>query len=311
MRYIEGTNDFQLKNTCVTLGKFDGIHRGHQLLIDRLGEQKGLSRVMFTFNFHPMNLFSGREQELIFTEAERREYLERRGDIDVLISYPFDRETASMSPRDFVESILVKKLDAKVIVVGVDFCFGKDRAGDVALLNELSGEYGFTVIACEKVCEGSEIIGSTLIRKEIEQGNLEKAALLLGRSYSVLGDISHGRQIGRKLSFPTANLVPDSGKLLPANGVYFSLMHVRKNGTEELHRCVSNVGINPTVSEGEDNPRKVLESFVLDGDVDLYGCEVLIELLRFRRSERKFDSLEQLKAQIQEDSEAARSFFGM
>lgn len=303
MEFISGKTDFQLHNSAVTLGKFDGLHKGHQKLIHKIVDLKkdGYTSVMFTFMFHPSTLFSNKEIDLIYTEEEKRIKLEQSG-LDVMISYPFTNETASMEAEDFVKDVLVDRIDAKVIVVGDDFHFGHNRRGDVALLKELSKKYGYEVISYEKVNFHDEVVGSTSIRHEIEQGNMELANELLGRPYSIIGEVLHGRKIGRTLGVPTTNLIPSSDKLLPPNGVYASRTIIDGKSYEG----VTSIGYKPTV--GADKSRGV-ETFIFDYDADLYGKIIEVEIYGFERGEVKFDSLDELKEQMQKDIIFAKDYF--
>ncbi len=303
MEYITGRTDFKLHNSVVSLGKFDGIHRGHQLLLNRILEQKklGYQAVMFTFMFHPDNLFSDKEIDMIYTEDEKRYFLEQSG-LDVLVSYPFTKETASMEPEDFIKVVLIEKLDARIIVVGSDFCFGHNRKGDVAMLKEMSHIYGYELIVFDKMKLAGQVISSSYIRNEIVKGHMEKANFMLGKPFTIIGKVQHGRKIGRTLGFPTVNLVPPVHKLLPPNGVYTSVTTI--NGI----KCpgVTNIGFNPTV--GTTAERRV-ETHIFDFDVDLYGIVIELSLYCMERREVKFNSLEELKTQMQKDIAFGREYF--
>lgn len=303
MEYIAGKTDFKLKNSAVTLGKFDGIHQGHQLLLDRVLSYKelGYTSAMFTFLYHPGNLFSDQEFKLIYTEEEKIHKVQRAG-LDVLISYPFTLETKNIEPEAFIKEILVDRLDAKIIVVGNDFRFGRERRGDVALLQSLENTYGYQVIPCEKKKWKDNIISSTLIRKELEEGNMEAVNALLGHTYSILGEVRHGRKLGRTLGMPTINLLPPNGKLLPPCGVYASKTIV--DGI--TYPGITNIGYKPTVGEDE---IKSVETYIFDFDRDLYGKEIELELYSYERPEIKFNSLEELRLQMLKDIEFGRKFF--
>lgn len=301
MEYIAGT-EFQLNHTAVTLGKFDGIHLGHQLLLHRILEKKELTSVMFTFDLHPCNLFSDQELRLIDTQEERIRFLERTG-LAYLIAFPFTRDTAAMDPRVFVKEILVDKLGARLVVVGEDFRFGHKRAGDVELLSDLSGKYGFEVVSYPKLIEDGGVVSSTRIRSLIEAGRMEEAAALLGRPFSFLGLVIHGNKLGRTVGMPTANLRPEPGKLLPPDGVYVA--DIRMDGKERTYRGITNVGYKPTVG-GETVPG--VETWIFDFEGDLYGRELEVRLLSFVRPERKFESLQAVRAQVEHDARTAREY---
>lgn len=296
MKYFHGTTDFYIEgDTAVTLGKFDGVHRGHQKLmrhIKELEKKQNVSSVCFTLN--------AKNGPLLLTKEEQKHVVGQMG-ISYFIDCPFVPEISGMSPRQFVEEILVKRLHAKYITVGTDFRFGHKRAGDVELLKELQSEYGFQVDSLEKeVYQGREI-SSTYIRETLEQGDMGLAAVLLGRPYSVSGQVQHGRRIGRTLGMPTVNLIPPAEKQLPPNGVYVSKTWVE--GTP--YPGVTNIGYKPTVGE---NFRGV-ETYLFDVDMDLYGADILTELYCFERPEQKFASLEELKAQMHRDISFGKEYF--
>lgn len=303
MKYIAGIIDFKLKNSAVSLGKFDGIHLGHQLLLNKVLELKELGHqaVMFTFFYNPRNLFSDKEIELIYTEEEKKYLLEQKG-FDVLVSYPFTQETASMEPEDFIKEVLVEKLDAKVIVVGADFCFGHKRRGNVDLLREKSKEYGYELIVFDKMKIEDEVISSSYIRSKIAEGDMEQVTKLLGRPFSIIGEVMHGRKIGRTLGFPTTNLIPPSSKLLPPNGVYASMTNI--NGVN--YPGLTNIGNNPTVGI---TPEKRVETYIFDFDSDLYGSTIEVLLYSHERPEMSFRSVEDLKNQMNKDIIFGRKYF--
>lgn len=302
MQYIQ-SSEFQLTNTAVALGKFEGLHLGHQLLLNELRKQKenGLKSVVFTFDRPPRAVITGDRQYIqIFTKEERRLFLERQG-IDVMIEHPFTRDFADLSPEQFIEDVLVKKVDAGVIVVGCDFHFGKKRSGSIKNLKAGEDKYGYRLIVLDKVQDQGKEISSTRIRKLVEYGRMEEAADLLGRNYSIYGEVVHGRALGRTINIPTINQIPDRIKLLPPNGVYVSLVHIG----EEVYRGVTNIGVKPTV---ESVPSKGVETHIFDFEGDLYGQNVEVELLHFHRAELKFDSVEALKEQMAEDLQFAKSY---
>ncbi len=303
MEYIYGKSEFRFHNTCVTLGKFDGLHRGHQLLLSYLSkyEALGYTSVMFTFDYHPGNLFSDREIKLIYTEEEKKALLLAHGP-KVLISYPFTRESASMEPEEFIEKVLIAQLDAKVIVVGNDYRFGSKRRGDITMLKEYASIYGYELIVCDKLMLDGEAISSTRIRDELKQGHIEYVNEMLGHPYTIMGEVVHGRKLGRTIGVPTVNLIPPELKLLPPKGVYASVVRVG----DKAYKAVTNIGTNPTVDEGE---QIVVESYMLDYHGELYGQEIEVELYTYERGEEKFDSIEELQKHMQKDIEFAKKYF--
>ncbi len=303
MEYIAGKTEFKYKNTAVTLGKFDGLHKGHQQLMDIVisYKQQGLTAVMFSFLMHPGNLFSDREFELIYTEEEKVAKLKSSG-LDVLISYPFTEATREMEPEAFIREILVDKLDVKIIAVGKDFRFGRRRRGDVELLKACEDTYGYKVIDCDKLTWRNEVISSSTIRKALKEGDLETANLLLGRPYTIRGEVLHGRRLGRTIGIPTTNLLPPSSKLLPPCGVYVS--RTRVNGG--LYEGVTNIGYKPTVGAEENIG---VETYLFDFNEDLYGRMIEVELFYHIRPELKFGTIEEMTARMKEDILLGRNYF--
>lgn len=306
MRYITDTTEFQIEvPTIVTLGKFDGRHRGHQKLLRTMEELKaelGYATAVFTFLSAPSGVVSGQSQTVITTNLERRVNMERMG-IDYLIESPFTEEIRHMRPEAFVKEILIGSMNAKVIVVGPDCRFGYEGEGNASLLKKLAQEWGYRLCVIEKEQDEERDISSTYIREELEKGNMEKANLLLGEPYSICGEVVHGDHIGgRILGFPTANLTPSPMKHLPRNGVYASRVWV--DGS--YYRGVTNIGRKPTVPG--DYPIGV-ETHILDLDQDIYGSFIEVQLLVFERPERKFNSMKELKKQIGLDKDFVTDYF--
>ncbi len=308
MQVIAGTREFQIKEpTVVTIGKFDGRHKGHQKLLQRmllLGKQKGFRTAIFTFDMAPAGVVSGKKQSLITTNAERRNNMEKTG-IDYLVEYPFNQEVAQMPPEEFVERILVGQMKAQAIVAGTDCGFGYRRAGDAALLQRLAPDYGYEAVIIEKEQDEHRDISSTYIREQLDEGHIGKANELLGEPYAIHGEVVHGNHIGAPLlGFPTANLLPPPEKYLPRFGVYASRVLI----DGKYYGGVSNIGAKPTIT-GE-NPVGV-ETFVLglESGVDLYGKNIEVQLLDFERPEQKFSGLKELKARIELDKQYAAEYF--
>ncbi len=302
MIIIDNTTEFHLEDrSAVALGKFDGIHLGHRRLLERVLEQKekGLITVVFTFDTSAASFFGGETKELS-TREEKREMFSRLG-IDVLIEFPLNRETAATEPAEFVARYLARQMQTAYLCAGPDISFGRGGAGDYALLAQYAGVYGYEVELIDKVRVGGEEVSSTRVRQAVREGDMEKVSAMLGAPYCVNGKVVHGRQLGRKLGMPTANLLPDERKLLPPNGVYYS----RAKLGERVYRGISNVGYKPTVSD-----EKVLgvETYLYDFALEVYDREMMVELLAFRRAERAFESVEALRRQIEADVEAGRKF---
>jgi len=296
MDYITGEITFHMENpSAVSLGKFDGLHRGHQKLIRHVLEQKkrGLSTVIFTFEKNPTRMLSGLSGQNIMTNKERKDMLEAAG-IDRLLECPFVPELSHMEPERFIEEVLVRQMKAAFVAVGEDFHFGYQRRGDCRLLEKMGERYGFQTEVIEKEQSHGRDISSTYVREALHEGNIPLANELLGYRYFVSGEVLHGRQIGRTLGLPTTNLVPPDDKLLPPNGVYLT----RTIMEEGDYYGITNIGYKPTVG-GE--TRKGVETFLFDFSGDLYGRFLKVEFLEFERPEQKFKSLEELKARILSD----------
>lgn len=302
MEYIAGKTDFQLHNSAVSLGKFDGLHLGHQLLIDKTIslKQEGYTSVVFSFLYNPRNLFSDVDMKIIYTEEEKTRKLMERG-LDVFISFPFSKETANMEPAQFVKEVLIDRIDAKVIVVGSDYCFGHNREGNVDMLKELSKQYGYELIVYDKLKLDKTIVSSSFIREELEKGNIQIVNQMLGSPYSIIGEVMHGRKIGRTLGMPTTNLIPDDIKLLPPNGVYASKVII----DGKSHDSVTSIGFKPSVGR---ESKKGVETFIFDFEDDLYGKIIDVRLYGFEREEVKFNSLEELSTQMHKDIDWAKQF---
>lgn len=313
---IIDTTEFELQGEySVAIGKFDGIHRGHKKLIDTIMSYKenGMKTAVFTFEPSPVAFFGNGTYKGLTTRDEKRHIFEKLG-VDVLIEYPLNKESASVSAKNFVTDILIKKMHTKVIVCGPDFTFGDKGSGNVATLKSLGDELGYEVVVCEKVkriatdlkpennketsvcgvLNASEDISSTLIRKEVEAGQMELVTEHIGAYYSVTGVVVKGKQIGRTIGLPTINIVPQEDKLLPPYGVYEALVSVQGG----RYKGITNIGVKPTVTEEK---KVVVETFILDYSGDLYGSTITVNLLRMVRPERKFGSIEELKAQIESD----------
>lgn len=295
MKYFHGTMDFHVDGpSAVTLGKFDGVHLGHQKLMHHIKslETEQVSSVVFALN--------AKTEALILTKNEQRDVVEQMR-ISCFIECPFLPEISGMAPEAFVEQILVKRLHAGYITVGTDFHFGHNRRGDAALLLAMQERYGFRVDVIEKEKMGDREISSTYVREALDKGDMETAAKLLGRPYFIGGTVQQGRQIGRTLGMPTANLIPSAEKLLPPNGVYASRTIIdgcRYDG-------ITNIGYKPTVGE----QFRGVETYLFDVNLDLYGKEIATELYCYERPEQKFPSLEDLKAQILKDISFGKEYF--
>lgn len=296
MKYIKGS-DFKLTNTSVTFGKFDGLHLGHGELINNVINSEPLKSVFFTFDLNPLSLFSEKEIKLIYTEEEKKEILSKF-QLDYVVRFPFTKETANMEAEDFIEKIIFEKLGAKRIVVGEDFCFGKGRKGDVHLLNEMSEKFGYSLKAIPKLRKNGDEISSTGIRKLIKNGEMQKANSLLGRYYSIISPIIHGKKLGHTVGMPTINQKPANSKLLPPFGVYASF--TKLDG--KVYKGITNIGVKPTIGESFIG----VETWLFDFNQDVYGKMAEVCILEFIRPEIRFASLDDLKFQVDYDAKKAK-----
>ncbi len=309
MLHIKGTKKVELNTggkTAVALGKFDGIHCGHMLLMDKLRKvsNEECPSVVFTFDYQKNSVFDIDTMKNIYTSEEKAAVLETFG-VDILLEYPFDNQLAAMKPEKFIEEILVSMLHAGYIIVGEDFRFGKNRTGDVALLKKKAAEYAYEVIAIPKMTsEDGKIISSTIIREQITVGNMEKVIKLLGRPYSITGTVEKGKQLGRTIGIPTANVLPVQGKIYPPPGVYATRIKVIDE-TSNIHdalcrryKGITNIGDNPTVN---DDGNITIETNIFDFNTDIYGKQIKIEFISYIRPEMKFGSINQLKKQMNKD----------
>ena len=296
MLRITKQSEYVPVQTAVTIGKFDGFHLGHRSLLAEVLKEKenGLASCVISFS----TVVDG-GRKLIYTKEEQRKLCESLG-IDVLAEYVLDESLREMTAEQFVSEILCKKLQAKVIVAGEDFRFGKGRAGDVALLQRLEETYGYRTVCVSKVTEESVRISSTGIRVLLTEGNVAEANGLLGRPYAVFGEVMHGKKLGRTLGFPTMNLIPSAEKLLPAYGVYAT----RTKVDGQWVSGITNIGLRPTVDS--DNQVSV-ETHLFEYEGDLYGKQVEVQFLHFLRPERKFADVEALKAAMFEDLKNAKA----
>lgn len=293
--------------TALTIGKFDGLHRGHEKLLTHLlaWKEEGLKAAVFTFDIPPRKLTEGDGQRLLSTNREKQALFAERG-IDYLVQCPFTPKIMCMEPEDFVDWI-VTNLNVRRIVIGEDCCFGHNRRGNHKLLAQLAGRYGYELKVIKKLKFEGRDISSTYIREEIKKGNMEIATELLGHPYSIDGIVETGNQIGRTIGIPTANIEAEPVKLLPPFGVYAATIDIRG----ERYFGIANIGRKPTIKpkEGNRNPIGV-EMHILHFDEDIYREPVRISFYVYERPEIKFDSISDLQAQIKKDIVFSEHYFG-
>ena len=295
MQYIRELAEYNGNGrAAVTFGKFDGLHRGHQMLVTKvreLGKQENINSIVCSFDMRPLWKEKGIAPELLMVGEERQERV--KDEVDYLIECPFTDDFRQLSPYAFLQ-MLKEKINVKMIVAGTDFHFGYQRAGSFRELQQYADDLGYEAVIVKKKQYKGEDISSTRIRKEIAEGNMEEANYLLGYSYFLTGPVLHGNEIGRTIGIPTANQRPEEFKLLPPKGVY--AVEILAEGKQ--YDGISNVGCKPTI-EGV-NPMGV-ETFLFDYSGNLYGKDIKVSFLKFIRPERKFGSLAELKAQMDRD----------
>jgi len=309
MKIIENTTEFYIEEeTAVAIGKFDGFHRGHRKLLAQLLQQKekGLKTVVFTFVPSPAAFFGRKPVRELSTLEEKRRIFEIAG-VDYLIEYPFYQEIADMEPEAYIKEVLVGGIHAKCVVAGEDVSYGKHGAGDYQLLQKRAPDYEYQVILIDKVLYDGKEISSTYIREEVGKGNMELAAELLGTPYHISGEIIHGRKFGRMIGMPTVNLLPAQDKLLPPKGVYYSYVSFHGKADERL-AAITNIGTKPTV---DDRLVMGVETYLYDFDRDVYGEDMDVYLLKYKRPEMRFDGVEALKAQMAADIAEGRRYHGL
>ncbi|MRG61425.1 bifunctional riboflavin kinase/FAD synthetase [Agromyces sp. CFH 90414] len=289
--------------SVVTIGKFDGVHQGHRTIVARvreIAERDALRAVVVTFDRNPLALLAPDKCPDALVSVRQKLGLLATTGIDATVLLPFDRSLASLPPEEFVERVLVDALQARVVLVGSDFRYGARGAGDVPLLVELGERFGFTVEVVDDVKpDGERRVSSTWVRELLADGEVRQAARLLGHTPTVSGIVVHGAARGRELGFPTANLSPESEGLIPADGVYAGWL--TDAGT--TYPAAISVGNNPTF---EGVPRKQVEAYVLDRDLDLYDHLVDVEFVDRIRGMVAFESIEALIERMHDDVEVAR-----
>ncbi len=306
MKLIRGLYNLRqpIPASAVTIGNFDGVHRGHQLVIGQLKQvaaTTSLPTVVIIFEPQPIEYFApDKAPKRLARFREKIAYLKAQ-QIDYLLCLHFDHRLAAQSAEDFVQQILINSLNTKHLVIGDDFHFGKNRQGNFQFLKDNAERYGFMVDETETLMIDGERVSSTRIRESIQQGDFEKAAELLGRPYSLSGRIAHGQKLGRELGYPTIN-IKMGDKTLIVKGIFA----VNVKGLDNrMLEGVASIGTRPTVN-GVDT---ILEVYILDFDRDVYGYSVEVNFLHKIRNEEKFDSLEELAAHIAQDTEKAKAYF--
>ncbi|KYN84258.1 bifunctional riboflavin kinase/FMN adenylyltransferase [Vibrio cidicii] len=303
MELIRGIHNIRSQHCgCVlTIGNFDGVHLGHQQVLRQVSLQAramSLPSVVMTFEPQPMELFAKEKAPARLTRLRDKFVQLGKLGLDRLLCVNFNRHFAALDAEAFIRDLLVERLGVKFLVVGDDFCFGKARQGNFAMLQAAGEKYGFTVVNTQSFCLEQLRVSSTAIREALADDDLPAAAQMLGRDYSISGRVSHGRKLGRTIGFPTAN-IPLKRCVSPVSGVYV----VQALGlAQNAIGGVANIGQRPTVN----GVRQQLEVHLFDFQANLYGKQLEVVLLHKLRDEKKFESFDALKQQIELDAEAAR-----
>lgn len=287
----------------LTIGNFDGVHLGHQVLLAdliRLARQDNTRSVLLSFSPNPKVFFSGEKGFYLSTPGEKTALLSRLGIDDVLI-IAFERKLANMAATDFMAE-LTRRINLKGFVVGEDFVFGHNRQGTTEVLAEFCEKQGIPFVVFPELMMDGEPVSSTRIRRALNDGKVDEARRLLGRPYAMCAKVISGEQIGKSIGVPTANLELDPDKFLPKSGVYATIAHLR----EKDYPAVTNVGVRPTFSEQE---IVSVETLILDFNDDIYGEELRVEFIQCLRPEQKFDSVQALTQQIEKDKLITRRIF--
>lgn len=306
MRYVKWLSHYtDSRESAVTFGKFDGLHLGHQKLIQKVQElkrEKHVISLVCAFDMRPLWRANHLHKERLMTGRERIHHLD--GEVDYLLECPFTEKFRNITAENFIKDVICNRFHAKYVVVGTDFHFGKDQGGDIHMLEEYSEKYGYELVVVDKEEYNGHVISSTYIRDVLKQGNVSLTNYLLGYPFEINGRVERGRQLGRNLGFPTLNVAWPEYKLVPPKGVYIS--EITLDGIK--YAGISNIGVRPTVAK--DN-KVVLESFLFHFGEDAYGKKVKVELLKFTRPEQKFNSVEEMKACVDRDILYAKKYFGI
>ena len=296
MQYIEGLNEYtETEKSAVTFGKFDGVHKGHQKLVEevlRCCTNGNIKSVLCAFEMN--------KKDILMTPDERRERMD--GKIDYLVECPFSDELRHMSAEDFIKKVIKGVFHAEYVVVGTDFHFGYGKEGDAHMLEAYAEKYHYKAIVVEKARFKHREISSSFIKSLVKDGSITTANYLLTYPYPVEGIVKHGKHLGSELGFPTCNVEWPAHKVLPPKGVYVSRVYI----DGEVYGAISNIGVKPTVS---DENKVLIESYLYGYSGDAYGKNVKIDLLEFRRPEHKFSSIKEMQVRVRQDIQYVREYF--
>ena len=290
------------RDSALTIGVFDGVHRGHRHLIRALVEEARASSLLagvVTFKNHPITVLRPGTRVRFLTDVSERTRLLKDLGVDFVAAVGFDPALASLSSREFLR-VLSSELGMRKLVVGPDFAMGRDRDGSVETLPGITSEIGSEFKSVDLVTDPSGIVKSTAIRKQIDAGEVSDAARLLGRNFSITGTVGVGQKRGRELGFPTANLEVDADLIIPGDGIYATWAHVASGS----YKAATSIGLRPTFDDGEN---RTIEAFLLDFSEDLYGQTLRLEFVQHLRGEEKYETVEALMEQINRDVQDTRA----
>lgn len=309
MEIFTSLNDIRINNkTAVALGTFDGIHLGHKVILEEALHAAGednLKTLCFTFSNHPFNFIMDRDEndphaiKYIASNEEKTMILKKMG-FDYLVNIPFDENMMKMRAKAFFRDVLINILNASFISVGFNYTYGARAEGRAEDLIEEGNREGIRVMVHDAVCVDGDVVSSTLVRKMILKGELDRVGDYLGRNYSFRGTVEHGKKIGSRIGFPTINIIAPRNKVLPPNGVYFSSIELEGR----VYKSISNIGVKPTVGSAD----KTIETYIFGFNDETYGKEVIVSFEKFLREEMFFENKIQLHNQIEKDCESALKY---
>lgn len=290
----------------LAIGVFDGVHRGHQAVISTSADHAQAANgtpVVVTFDPHPEKVLRPQSAPHLLSATEHKIALIRALGVRHLLVITFDKQFAATEPEDFVQQLVTHSNPLREICVGHEWSFGKNRRGNLDLLKDLGAKFNFGVVGVRPIRANDEVVSSTAIRQSIERGDFARAAAMLGREYTILGTVTQGDNLGKKIGFPTANLSAHNEQF-PPNGVYAAVARL----ADGMHLGVVNLGVRPTVASGKSE--RVLEIHLFDFNRDIYGKDIEVRFVKFLRPEKKFENVDALVAQIRRDVSEAQELFG-
>ncbi len=293
----------KLKGTAVALGQFDALHTGHTEIIKstiKYASENGLKSLVYLFVNDPTEVISGKSQRAVNTLEKRLEILEELG-VDIVVAQEFNKEFMALSATEFLYEYIVQKFGAEYVAVGFNYRFGKNGAGDTEFLKDECQKKNIKIEIIPEISLCGDRVSSTRIRREIENGNMETVKILMGRYFSLKGEVIKGNQIGKTLDFPTANMDMPSFQVVPKLGVYISRVLIGG----KKYPAITNVGKRPTVEDGE----SFIETYIDEFSESIYGDEIEVEFLKFIREINKFESLNKLKEQLDTDKNTMKNYF--